>query len=73
MPVYLSFPLVIFRLALGAEVAATVADRDTFNGCAADRTGFATTVGNPKVKVGGTGFTAGAKVASHAGPFIADS
>jgi len=58
---------------VGAEVAATIADRDTLDGGAASGAEPTTKVmSNLKLKVGYAQFTAGAEVGIHAGSFVAD-
>jgi len=70
----LGSPLNSSWLALGAEVAATVADGDTLNRGATNRAGLATKVmGNPKLKMGCAQFTTRAEVGIHTSPFIINS
>ena len=59
------------RLALGAEVAAAMADGDALNRSATDRAELTTkAVGDPKLKVGSAQRAVGAEVGIHAGSLI---
>ena len=58
-------------LAVGAEVATAVADRDTLDGGGANGAEPTTKVmSNPKLKVGCSQFTTGAEVGIHASSLI---
>ena len=59
-------------LAVGAEVATTVADGDALNRGATNRARLAAPVGNLKLKVGCPRSTARAEVSIHASPLIAN-
>ena len=59
-------------LAVGAEVATTVADRDALNRGTADGAGLTTTVGDLKLEVGGAYFTARTKISICTSSLITD-
>ena len=69
---YDSLILSMYRLAAGAEVAATVADGDALNRGATVGAGLATPVGDLKLKMGCPRFAIRAKVSSNASPLIAN-
>ena len=60
------------RLAVRAEVGATIPDDCPLNRGAANGAVLATAVGNLKLKMGGAYFTAGTKISICTGPLIAD-